>query len=468
MYSGRVQTSLLAATGLARRELFAHDVLCVAKPYPDSQLLLERRGISRRGQERGQFIQLNLYSLDLFDLPTELFTDPEVNWHGQQFGRPGLIAAAGLFLEGSRAIVITLQSDLCQQLYRHHDLKTACKTRVETHFGQWHVLLLNAVLDFCLATGIAELYSPTGHTVVGGTKKAISPALFLRIYDEPAVRYRCEKAEIGRAQYWKLPVSANAARVARLAPVARKAVAPTRPVIAIFHDIEENVDTPVSLAECQEHLAAMLEIESKSGVAATYSLLGNLMSAKRKQILASNARHSIGFHSYDHDTGSRDHLERCREVDLRVRGYRPPRSQITPEISDSRLTYFNFEWLASSASSLGLAGCRLENGLVKIPIHLDDYSLHTGALDYGSWEAQLLASLRSRSFFAFGLHDCYGANWLPHYPALLEKLGKIGTFVTADEICKTVFLNGDDLPWADAALRPPVGVLGRLARLFGG
>lgn len=465
MYRRRGDISLVTGTGLSRREIFPHEVIAVAKPYPDSQLLLERRGIPRRQQRRGSFVQLNLYSLDLYGLPPELFTHPEINWHGQQFGRPGLVAAAGLFVEGGRATVSTMQSDLCQQLYRQKAFKAACKTRAEAHFKHWYVLLFNAVLDFCLDAGVAELYSPTGSQVVRTTQKPVADELFLRIYDHPATRYRCTRETVRGADYWKLSIAGNAAEIDRLAPAAGEAPAPVAgPAIAIFHDIEEDIDTPVSVAECEKHLAAMLETERRFGVAATYSVVGNLISKKRSQILASNARHAIGFHSYDHDKRSRNHLARCREVDLRVRGYRPPGSRMTSELSDRKLTYLNFEWLASSASSIRLASCRLESGLVKIPIHLDDNPLHTGVMDYRGWEAQLLEAVRSQSFVAFGLHDCYGAHWLPHYPALLESLGSMGKFVTADDICNSFFLDGETPPLAD--LHAPVSLMRRLLRLM--
>ena len=45
-------------------------------------------------------------------------------------------------------------------------------------------------------------------------------------------------------------------------------------------------------------------------------------------------------------------LPRCREVDYRIKGYRPPRSQITPELSDRNLLFHNFEWLASMMAEL--------------------------------------------------------------------------------------------------------------------
>src|SRR5579863_1154663 len=139
-----------AARRLARCENFAHDVVVIPKSYPDSQLLFERRGMRPHELERGHFYQLNLYTTDFYDLTEELFADPEINWHRQQFGRKGLIAAAGLWLRDTVATISLLQSDICQQLFRHATLKRQCKTKVDMHFRYWYAFLFNAILDFCI------------------------------------------------------------------------------------------------------------------------------------------------------------------------------------------------------------------------------------------------------------------------------------------------------------------------------
>ena len=43
----------------------------------------------------------------------------------------------------------------------------------------------------------------------------------------------------------------------------------------------------------------------------------------------------------------------CRRVDYRVKGYRPTQSRLGRDTAESRLAYFNFEWLASSSRSFG-------------------------------------------------------------------------------------------------------------------
>ena len=184
----------------------------------------------------------------------------------------------------------------------------------------------------------------------------------------------------------------------------------------------------------------MLQIEKSFGFNATYDVLGTLFGRKKAEIHSINPYHSIGFHSFNHNLADLRQLPQCRGVDLRVRGYRPPQSRITSELTDYNLTRLNFEWFASGARSLGHADCRLENGIIKIPIDLDDYSL---SLDkpYKQWEDELLCAARSKPFFGLGLHDCYAGRWLTCYPDLLDKLAAIGQFVSADEICDSIFLD---------------------------
>jgi hypothetical protein len=395
--------------------------------------------MSRRLLKTGQFLQLNVYTADLYGLPDDLFTDREINWHNQQLGQKGLIAAAGLWIKDSTVTISTLQSDLCQQLYRQPDLRSSCKTQVETHFRYWYAILLNAIFDFCLDGGISVVYCPTGLQIIRETQKQVLADLFMRIYDYANAAYLCRKVIHGTAEYWKIPVSGNSERIVRLVADTEIAAGDEEGArICIFHDIEENIDTNISVIECAHNLTTMLEIENEVGVNVTYNILGLLFHAKREEIQTSNPHHSLAFHSYNHNLDDLAQLQQCRKVDLRVRGYRTPKSCITSELSDYALTYFNFEWFASSASSLGHPDCKLENGIVKIPIQQDDFPLATKTVGYPRWEGDLLDLARAHTFFAFGLHDCYAREWLRHYPRLLGELAKIGRLVTADQICNNM------------------------------
>jgi hypothetical protein len=433
-------TRAFTARGFDRAEVFSHRVCVIPKRYPDTLLLLNRHGICELELKAGAFYQMNLYARDVSDFPRELFTDRGLNWHNQQLGEDGLIAAASLYAQDDALIVVLMQSDLCQQLHRHAELKRTCRTQVQKRFGAWHRMLFNAILDSALYAGFASVYTPAADWLLSRIKKPVQPDLFRRIYDSVAARYECRKVTRNSAEYWEVPLMENADRVVRLTPSAPEArKADQRPLICVFHDIEENVDADVSVGECSDNLVAMLGIEKSRRVRATYNVVGTCFASKRQQIWNCDNGHSLGFHSFNHDLADETQLTRCRQVDLQVKGYRPPQSKITPELTDYRLSYFNFEWLASGERSLGVKCCTLQNGIVKIPILTDDYPLFTGSQDYAEWEHRLLECARTRSFLAFSLHDCYGKFWINHYDALLEKLAAIGSFVTAEELSNRVF-----------------------------
>lgn len=441
-------------SGFHRRDYFPHDVVVLAKQYPDTFLQLERRGVSRQAILDGSCGQISVYGTQLEGLSAELLADRAVNWHQQQLGRPGLIAAAGLFRHRERAFVTLMQSDLCQQLFRGGALGRACKTRVESRFGRWYKMLTNAILDVALEHDVDTLYVPTARQILSGVRKPVRPDLFVRVYDWLAGRYVCGRTRVGDAEYWELPLAPNRDRVVRLTPGggSLEQSAPTAgPTICVFHDVEEDVHAPVGQTECREALRRMLDTEAQRGVKVTYNVVGTLWPGVREAVAAGG--HCLGLHSYNHQLEEDGQLGRARAVDLQVRGYRPPQSILTAELDDYALSYHNFEWLMNSAQVFGFAEVRLENGIVKLPVHLDDYPLHTGELDYPRWLERLRALLNSRRFVAVGLHDCYARHWIDRYGALLDELRGAGELRNADEIADRTFMRSAamDAPAARAA-----------------
>jgi hypothetical protein len=138
-------------------------------------------------------------------------------------------------------------------------------------------------------------------------------------------------------------------------------------------------------------------------------------------------------------TASPEYMElvRCRRIDHRVRGYRPPQSALSLGIHEQHLAHFNFEWLASSVSSLGFDNPRLEGGVVKIPVHIDDYELFRGR-SYDDWERTVLELAGNRRLTVVSLHDCYARYWIDRYGELLRRLGELGAFRTLDEVADDV------------------------------
>ena len=151
--------------------------------------------------------------------------------------------------------------------------------------------------------------------------------------------------------------------------------------------------------------------------------------------------HGLAFHSFDHDMERpAGQLAACRKIDLRAHGYRTPRSIVTPELNAKNLRDFAFDWLASARTSLNDDEPTLKDRIVYIPVHFDDYPLYRAHDDYRSWERRALETIESLEVAIFGLHDCYAENWLPHYPAFLNKLACLGSPITLDELADRVFL----------------------------
>jgi hypothetical protein len=83
----------------------------------------------------------------------------------------------------------------------------------------------------------------------------------------------------------------------------------------------------------------------------------------------------------------------------------------------------------------------LENGIVKIPALVDDYSIATGAETYQHWFDRIMETVRHKSFVAIGLHDCYSECWLDNYFDLLESLKSSGKLWTCDQVLNHTYLN---------------------------
>jgi hypothetical protein len=219
-------------------------------------------------------------------------------------------------------------------------------------------------------------------------------------------------------------------------------------LIAVCHDIERGWGHRAEDAAfgrradrlAPGHLDTMLALEAEAGVRATYHVVARLLPRVREAI--GRGGHCLGLHSYDHRIG-RPQVARCRRVAPEITGYRPPQSRLTAELVDGTLVAHGFEWLASSARSLGSDHPALVEGLVRIPIHFDDHALYAQGLPYSAWEAAALARIQEQTFTCLSLHDCYGQYWLPHYRAFLARVRGLGQLTTLGELA--------------AALRQPDG-----------
>jgi|SRR5579884_119698 len=437
------QLAAFVARGHRARHFFPHRVVRLAKGGPDG-LKLARR-MCRPDVQPSQLVELLLYARDsaLDGLPPEVFDDDEIAWHEQQFGLPGHVATASVVDDGDALYVTTLVSDLVQRIGRRRELKT----RVEKRFKGWAHLLLNAVLDLALDRGadrvlIASADSAHRHT---DPARTVQRSLFDRVYE---LTLRPPFQPVRRGDWSVLDVRRHAGIVVR--PQVRTAPVPVdRRTICVAHDIEGgwgHLDRPEVAGrmdgEAPAHLDAMLEIEAHAGVDATYCVLGILVPTLAERVRAAG-HHCVAFHSFDHagadEPGVEAQLGRCREVDYRLKGYRPAQSRLTSELSAGNLVFHNFEWLASSRHSLGSDRAKLADGVVWIPISIDDFALHQGTR-YEEWLDDTLATLAQCQTAVLSLHDCYGSLWLPRYRDLLSRLAELGEFATLDQLAARVLL----------------------------
>jgi hypothetical protein len=432
----------LVARGHKERHVFPHRIVRLPKPGPDGYKLAQRMC---GPVSLGELWELVLYALPpvLDEFPADVFFDDDIAWHQQQFGLPGQVATVNLVEQPPDVYAMVLISDVVQRIGRRRDLKT----RIENRFAGWSRMLVHAVCEFALDHGLERVHVATADWALQNTDpgRSVQRSLFERVYDHsigpPFTAARHE-------WWWVLDVRANASVVVR--PEVRRLPLSNEPEICVCHDIERgwgHRDVDPRFAATAElaapaHLDRMLEVEADAGVRATYSVVGALLPEIRPALAAGG--HAIAFHSYDHQIASGDdrtnQLGRCREVDYRIKGYRPPQSRLTEELTEPNLAFHNFEWLASSQYSLSLDAPVLNDALVFVPILFDDFDLHRGT-DYGDWEKPAVQRLASTRSAAFSLHDCYGDLWLPHYRRLLDRLGDLGRLRTVDEVAADVLLS---------------------------
>jgi hypothetical protein len=426
------------ALGHHRRHFFAHRVYRLPKCGPDGYKLSQgMTGHSDPAVMREIVLYADPGLLD--GLPSEVFFDDEIVWHQQQFGLPGQVATANVVLEGDVVWSMVHLSDVVQRISRRRDLKT----RVEGRFKGWVHMLLNATLSWALETGAKEVRTPTTELALKHTDQNRSPQrpLYERIYDRtPRELYGARR----HGEWWRIDLAAARGRV--LLPQRRSEAREPAKTVCLCHDIERglgHVDYDLDFAREADHqapgaLTAMLEAEAAAGVRATYCVVGALLGEVREQL--DGGGHALAFHSYDHRTDASPQLPPCREVDYRLKGYRPPQSVLTEELTDENLLFNNFEWLANSGRAQGFDPPGLRNGLVRLPIAADDFALWSEGRAYDDWESEMLGLIEARDFTAISLHDCYAPWWIERYPAFLERACALAEPRTLDEVAAELTL----------------------------
>lgn len=453
------------ARGLPARYFFPHRIFYLPKCGPDA-LKLGRRmcGETRLNGYWELLLHAHPSLLDRFH--QELFLDDDVIWHRQQYGTPGHVAFATLVVKDGNLYGLNYVSDLVQRISRRRD----DKTRIENVFKGWHYLLLNGIMNFAVEHRLARIYSPTAALIRTQTdpERTVQMELFERVYDR-AVNQQWSVTREGN--WWVIDVSSNRDRL--VMPVTAEKALSEQKTICISHDIERgfgHLGIDAERARLAERIAPgalsdTLEREQAAGLKTTYNVLGRFFDEVRSEI--ERGGHCLAFHSYNHRlrkwwpvtkhvyrvrrllaslTGGdiqenhEDQLYSCRVVDRRVRGFRPPQSYQSAEWSDYNLLFRSFDWYATSARALGTGRPSLQNGLVKIPIHFDEFPLYKAGASFAEWERRALRTIEHSDFVVFGLHDCYADLWLSHYPEFLRRIADLGTFKTLDQVADDTIL----------------------------
>ncbi len=428
--------------GFKKSHFFPHKTYYLPKPGPDGYKIASQIFGNINPAE---MVEVVLYAVSpaLDEFPKDLFFDDDLVWHQQQFGRKGQIATVSLLVDGKNLYSMIHLSDVVQRISRRREYKT----RIENRFKGWPVMLLNSVLNFALEKQLQNVFTPTSKLALEHTdkKRNVKKELFEGIYDLSVNRYyKTEKID----GWWKININDNREKI--VIPERKQEEMKKEKTICLAHDIEAGlghigVDSELVESANKNHklyLKEMLEIEKDFNLLVTYNIVGCMLDEVREEIICHGRtnEYCIAFHSFDHNIKNAQ-LYKCKDVDYRIKGYRPPQSKITSELTTANLAFNNFEWLASSAHSLNIKKPILDSGIVKIPIMFDDYSMYKDKVSYQDWEDRAIRTVEENDFVAFCLHDCYAQYWLPHYKSFLNKISELGKFKTFNQVAEEEFLS---------------------------
>lgn len=269
-------------------------------------------------------------------IPAGLFFDDDLIWHQQQLGLPGHVAAANLIVKGRTLLTTARFSDIVQRISR----RRAYLTRVEKRFRGWDHMLLNGILNFAVEQDLKTICFPTAEVAMADTdpERTVPPSLFERIYDHDVLeRFNAER----RGGHWVVDVAKNRDRL--VTPASGEERLPNERTICITHDIERELGhvavapefAAIAARVSRENLPRILEIEERRGIRGTYNVVGCLMNEVRADI--ERGGNEVAFHSHDH-TEHQNQVGLCRQIDYRIKGYRPPNSRVTAELTDDYLS----------------------------------------------------------------------------------------------------------------------------------
>jgi len=163
---------------------------------------------------------------------------------------------------------------------------------------------------------------------------------------------------------------------------------PELSMVTFYHDIEQNIDSKANPKERRQMVKEFLALEKKYGVPATYNVVGKLFQEQPDLIeWIIQSGQEVAFHSYNHQSDWKpeyysDEIDLSRKVSSLPCGYRSPRSQWN-QTTLKTLWEKGFLWTAEG--DIHKEPYFIYQGLVRLPIAGDDWSLHMGRLSVDEW-----------------------------------------------------------------------------------
>ena len=179
-------------------------------------------------------------------------------------------------------------------------------------------------------------------------------------------------------------------------------------MVTFYHDIEQDLSSNAKREECRQVVKEFLELEKEYGVPATYNVVGKLYEEQPDLIRwILDSGQEVAFHSYNHQPDWKleyysDEIKLCSQLSSAPNGYRSPESKWDQSTLE---TLWDNGFLWNAEGDRHEEPYFIHEGLVRLPIAGDDWSLHTGALTIDEWVQRFVDLLKRRPYFGFGAHD---------------------------------------------------------------
>lgn len=486
--------------GYKRRYFLPHEVYYIPKCGVDGLRLAHRMWNINNPDFLWEII-LYAGKSSIAEFPREIFFDEDIIWHQQHLGKVGQIATANLIVNGKILYTLEHISDLVQRIYLRKEFRTRVNSCYKYWHHMLLNSILNFAVEYNLKLIYSPTSSMLVKKLYPEVNRKYFDRIYdrdVKMHFEVDQKNGMWIIDVEKNRHKLVPLKKkkeilknNKKTICIFHDIERRLG---------YEEVETDL-VKMGNKSAAESLEKMLNIEKEINIKTTYNVVGSLMNEVRTRIERDG--HCVAFHSYNHQKSIQptinykgeaailnpisevyykvvfcmnivrkllslpliryqtinevyrnavnkvrrqlsllpviNQLAECRNVEYRIKGYKHYESQISYEIKDNDLCFYNFEWLATDEKTTG-AEPILQNRIVKIPIFYDDQEMYKKNIPYRIWEKKIIEGIKKRKFVAIGLHDCYAHYWLTNYADLLRKIGCLGQFKTFNEVANQVFL----------------------------